>query len=58
MLPPSGEAAFNAQIQQLLLGVAGLSIEIYPCYDFENHRIDFDAMLPRLHQALVDVDKR
>ena len=55
---PSGESDFNAQIQQLLLGGVGFSIETYPYYDFKNHRIDFDAMLSRLHQALVDVDKR
>ena len=48
----------NAQIQQLLLGGAGFSIETYPDYDFKNHRIDFNAMLSLLRQALVDVDKR
>jgi aspartate aminotransferase len=28
-----------------LLRLAGLNLEQYPCYDYENHRIDFDAML-------------
>ena len=28
-----------------LLRLAGLKLEQYPYYDYENHRIDFDAML-------------
>ena len=35
----------------LLLGSAGLAIEKYPYYDYEGHRIDFDAMLSALQHV-------
>ncbi len=34
-----------------LLGGAGLSIETYPYYDFDGHRLDFDAMMASLQKA-------
>jgi len=33
-----------------LLRLAGLKLEQYPYYDYENHRIDFDAMLKALEK--------
>ena len=32
-----------------LLRLAGLQLEQYPYYDYENHRIDFDAMLAKFN---------
>lgn len=34
-----------------LLGSAGLTIETYPYYDYDGHRLDFEAMLSALQQV-------
>jgi aspartate aminotransferase len=34
-----------------LLKLAGLTLENYPYYDYENHRVDFEAMLAKLETA-------
>lgn len=37
-----------------LLGSAGLTLKSYPYYDFDRHRLDFDAMLAALAQVPKD----
>lgn len=34
-----------------LLKLSGLTLESYPYYDYENHRVDFEAMLAKLETA-------